>query len=724
MRIFLLLTFSFSMFFANAQKEKFAITVKEIFQNYSFSPKLISGLSSMNDGQHFTRTESDNEGSQLIVKYAYADGKAVDTLYSQLNAKAEFKFFAYKFNADETKLMLSTEREKIYRYSSSEENYIYDLASNKTQKLSENGKQIDATFSPNSRKVAFVRDNNLFVVDLAAKKEIQITKDGKKNEIINGATDWVYEEEFGFTQAFNWSPDSRNIAYYKFDESAVKQFSMTYYNDLYPEEYTFKYPKAGEDNAVVSIYNYSLAVDKSFKINIDGTPDQYIPRINWTQTDNLLCIRRMNRLQNKLDYIFADVKANTVKTFLTEENKYYIDINDDLTFLNDKEHFVITSEKSGFNHIYLYTMDGKEERALTTGKHDVTSFYGIDEKRKTVYYQAAKNSAMDKGVYSVGLNGKSDKAIAPEKGTSIANFSSDFSYFINYYSTANQPYIVSLNDNNGKEVRMLENNIALLKKMENYAFQDVKFTKIPGADGTPLNSWIIKPWDFDSTKQYPVLLYVYGGPGSQTVTNSWGNSRVMWSQALANMGYIVVSVDNRGTGSRGEEFKKMTYMQLGKYEVQDQISAAKYLASKTWVDAKRIGIWGWSYGGYMSSNCISQGADVFKMAMAVAPVTNWRFYDSIYTERYMRTPQENGKGYDENSPLSHADKIRGKYLLVHGLADDNVHFQNAAEMHKALVDANVQFESSYYPNKSHGISGGNTSNHLFTKLTRFVMENL
>ncbi|MFT7114325.1 MAG: dipeptidyl-peptidase-4, partial [Candidatus Azotimanducaceae bacterium] len=581
------------------------------------------------------------------------------------------------------------------------------------------------TFSPDGKHVAFVRDNNIFVKDLEKGTEIQVTKDGKKNAIINGATDWVYEEEFAFDKAFFWSAEGSKIAYYRFDETAVPEFSMDVFKGgLYPEQEQFKYPKAGEANATVGIFVYNLRTNNTAEADIKANDEFYIPRIKWTKDDNLLSVQRMNRHQNELDFILVNGNDGASNVIFTEKDAAYVDVSDDLTFLNNGKQFVWTSEKSGFNHVYLYDLRGKQVRQITKGNWDVTSVYGVDVVNNLLYYQSAEESPLRRSVYVIDLKGRNKRRLSIKEGTNKAYFSKNFSVFINNYSNANSPSEYTLHLNNGKLARELVNNEKLKETLEGLSISPKEFFTFKTSEDVELNGWMIKPADFDATKKYPVFMTVYGGPGSQTVTDSWGGSNYFWHEMMAQEGYIVVSVDNRGTGARGRDFKKITYQELGKYETIDQIEAAKYLGGLDYVDADRIGIQGWSYGGYMSSLCLTKGAEQFKAAIAVAPVTTWRYYDSIYTERYMRTPQENEAGYDDNSPINHVDKMEGAYLLVHGSADDNVHYQNTMEMITALVKANKQFDLFIYPDNNHGIYFGNSRLHLYTKMTNFLKENL
>ena len=723
-KIFFLLTifhlFTFSCFTQEKYKE---ITLQDIWTKRIFSPVSVHSFKSMNDGIHYTVLEKRSK----IVKYSYETGISSDTSgilnTNQINSVNISAISEYEFSNDETKILLTADIEPIYRHSFKASYYIRDCKTKKITPLSENGKQQLATFSPDGKKIAFVRDNNLFIKDLITYKELQITNDGKYNEIINGAPDWVYEEEFSFSKAFAWSPDGEKIAYYKFDETRVKQFNMTVYGSLYPDWYKFKYPKAGEDNAVVNIHIYNLKSNTSIIIDTGNEKDQYIPRIKWTKDANILTILRLNRLQNKLEILFADATTGNSQVILTEENKYYIDIDDDLTYLNDKKHFIFTSEKDGYNHIYLYDMNGNLIRQITNGKWDVTKFIGYNNEDSVLYYISAEYSPLQRDVYSINIQGTDKKKLSSRQGTNNATFSNGYKYFINEHTDANTPVYITLHDSKGKLIRVLEENTELKETIKDYGFSKKEFFKFTTSENIVLNAWMIKPPDFDENKKYPVFIYVYGGPGSQTVTDAWDRN-IAWHQLLAQKGYIIVSVDNRGTGGRGEEFKKCTYLQLGKFETIDLIEAAKYLASLHYVDASRIGIQGWSYGGYLSTLCITKGADFFKAAVAVAPVTNWRYYDTIYTERFLRTPQENPDGYDDNSPINFVEKLKGKYLLIHGTADDNVHFQNTMELVKKLVDANKAFNMQFYPDKNHGIYGGNTRLHLFTKITDFILENL
>ena len=697
------------------------IKLEDIWASRTFSPEWVWGINSMNDGIHYS---SLNYGDKnvYITQYSYETGDSISTIVDSKDLDGIY-FSDYSFSEDEKKVLLPTETESIYRYSSRSNYFVYDRETKIAQELSE-GKQRLAQFSPDASKVAFVKENNIFIKDIINNTELQVTFDGEINKIINGATDWVYEEEFAFDNGMQWNASGNKIAFYRFDEEKVPEFSMDLFTELYPSQSKFKYPKAGETNSTVELFIYDLNSKKTTKANISVEEEFYIPRIKWTLDENVLSVQRMNRHQNQLDFILVDAKDGSSQTIFTENDAAYIDVTDNLTFLNDGKYFIWTSEKSGYNHIYLYNLKGKQVRQITKGNYDVTDFYGIDESNNTVYFASSERSPMHRDVYAVQLNGKNKKTLTNKTGTNSATFSTNYKYFINQYSNANTPYYFSLFDAKGNEVRMLKDNSNLNNSLAEYALSQKEFFNFKTTEGIDLNGWMMKPHNFDETKQYPVFMYLYGGPGSQQVTDSWGGSNFLWYQMLTQQGYIVACVDNRGTGARGSEFKKCTYQQLGKLETEDQIEANRYLANLPYVDGSRIGIFGWSYGGYMSSLCLLKGADEFKMAIAVAPVTNWRYYDTIYTERYMRTPQENAAGYDDNSPINHVEKLKGKYLLVHGSADDNVHYQNTMEMTNALVNANKQFDLFIYPNKNHGIYGGYTRLHLFTKMTNFIKENL
>jgi len=717
MKKILIICFSL-VFITPIFSQKRDITLDDLWKNYAFYPKSMGGFNSMNDGEHYSTIEKTEDG-QEIIKYRFKNGKKVRTLFRSTDFEIP-KIGKYTFSENEKQLLLATETKSIYRYSSKSVYYTYDIHNDKISKLSDK-KVMYATFSPQGDKVAYVLDNNLFIKDIKSGTITQVTSDGKKNHIINGASDWVYEEEFALVRSFEWAPDGEHIAYYKFDETHVKEFSMDLFKGgLYPTQEVFKYPKAGEENSIVKVYFYNLEKNKNTYIYTEKDYE-YIPRIKWTNNPKVLALYGMNRHQNELDFVLANTEDGSNKILFTENDKYFIDINDNLTFL-PQDNFIWTSEKDGFNHIYLKGLDGSEQQ-ITNGNWEVTSFHGVDSDKMEIYFTSTEEGSINRTLYVQHLDTDIKTKISIEKGTNNSSFSKGLKYYMNSVSTANTAPVYTLHTADGKKLKTLEDNTDFNTNMLEFNLTKKEFFTISTED-TELNAWIIKPPNFDENKEYPLFMFLYGGPGSQQVTNSFGWTNYYWYQMLAQKGYIVACVDNRGTGGKGSEFKKMTYKQLGKYEAIDQINAAKYFGKLNYIDSNRIGIQGWSYGGYMSSLAITKGADVFSLAIAVAPVTNWRYYDNIYTERYMQTPQENASGYDENSPINHVEKLKGHYLLIHGGADDNVHVQNTMEMISALVNANKQFDLFIYPDKNHGIYGGNTRYHLYEKMTDFILENL
>jgi len=700
-----------------AQKQ---ITVEDFTLRPTFAQKSVNGINWMKDGKFYSSLDKNK-----IVKYTITTGEVVETLVEGGALNPAIEVDDYSFSADEKQILLSTGFEQIYRHSFRAEYFIYDVPGKSVKKLSPNGKQSYATFSPDGSKIAFVRDNNLFYVTLADMKEVQVTNDGKFNEIINGSTDWVYEEEFSFTTGFFWSPDNKKLAYYRFDESKVKEYNMQKWKQgvLYPQDYKFKYPKAGEANSTIDIFIYDLAAQQKTKADLGANKDIYIPRVLWTNDANVLSIRRMNRLQNQLDILHMNAATGTITTVLTEKNNAYIDINDNLTYLADKKHFIYVSEMNGYNHIYLYTIEGKLVRQITTGEWEITDFLGLDERAKTLYYLSTEAGHLDRHFYSISLEGKAKTKLSKQPGTHRINLSSDYQFYIGYHTSSTQPLSVSLYKTKGNAlIKVLESNEAYKKTLSEYGIRPLEFFTFKGADGTLLDGYLIKPADFDASKKYPVLVHQYSGPRAPQVLNGWNLNA--FHQMLTQKGYIVAVIDPRGSSNRGEKFVKCTYKQMGKLELEDHIAGAKYLSSLAYVDGSRLGIWGWSYGGYMASLAMTKGAGTFKMGIAVAPVTNWRFYDTVYTERYLQTPQENAGGYDDNSPSTHAANMKGNFLLIHGTGDDNVHFQNSVVLQDALVNAGKQFQSFYYPDKHHGIQGGKTRQHLYTQLLNYVVENL
>jgi len=701
------------------------ITVENIYSG-AFRAKGMTELQSLKNTDQYTVLNVDQASRTMQIDlYDFATLKKVSNLIDTKNHKQLADGIdSYTFDASEKKILIACNTNHIFRHSFTADYFLYDIAAKSLTKLFDFQVQ-EPTFSPDGTKIAYAKENNLYVYDLASKKSTAVTTDGKKNAIINGITDWVYEEEFAFVRAFDWSKDSKKLAYIRFDESAVPEFSMSIFQkDLYPTIETFKYPKAGEKNSLVSLHIYDAAANTTKKVDLGNYNDFYIARLQWTNENNTLSAQVLNRHQDNLDLLFIDGTTAAAKVVLNEKDKAYVDVTDNLTFLKDNS-FIWTSEKDGFNHIYVYDKTGKLKNQVTKGNWEVTSYYGFDEKTKTVFYQSTENGSINRDIYRIGLDGKNKVRLSKNIGTNAATFSPNFQFFINTFSSASQPTTYTLNEaKTGKEIQVIENNEALAAKLKAYDLPTKEFFVLKTAKGNELNAWILKPKDFDPSKKYPVFMYQYSGPGSQQVNNDWNNTDDYWFASLTQQGYIVACVDGRGTGFKGADFKKVTQKELGKYEVQDQIDAAKVIGAYSYVDASRIGIFGWSYGGFMASNCIFQGNDIFKMAIAVAPVTNWRFYDSVYTERYMQTPQENASGYDQNSPINHVDKLKGKFLLIHGSADDNVHVQNSMQMMEALIQANKQFDSQIYPDKNHGIYGGKTRIQLYNKMTNFIKENL
>jgi dipeptidyl-peptidase-4 len=717
--------FIFTLVFTHTLSAQKSITLEDIYVKGTFRTASIPGFNFLKDGQHYTRKRGSTIQSVDILT-----GEVSATLFdgAQHRGKADFTgdYSGFTFNHDESLILLETNAEQVYRHSSKVICFLFNTKTEELVNIFPMGKIVNPAFSPDGKKIAFVHENNLYYYTIADKKAVQVTHDGKTNAIINGMCDWVYEEEFGFTQAYYWSPNSTRLAFLRFDESQVPEFTMQlYYNELYPVSQTFKYPKVGEKNAEVAVSIYDLNTQKTHQSSIGKDKDGYIPRVKWTQDADVVCIYELNRHQNHLKLHLLNAAKLTSEVLYEETSEYYIDIHDDLTFLKDGKHFIWSSEKEGYNQLYLMDMSGKTKRKITAGNYDVSVLYGVDESRKKVYFQAGMESPVHKHVYAVSLDGGMPINLTPsESGTNSAQFSSTFSYFTHTYSSANTAPVYTLYDIQGKKLRTLEDNASYAAKQSEYNTSPVTFFTFTTSENITLNGWMIKPVNFDPNVQYPVFMTQYSGPGSQQVTDSWKGSNYWWYQMLVQQGYIVVCVDGRGTGGRGEAFKKMTYLQLGHYETLDQIEAAKYLGSLPYVDKTRIGIFGWSYGGFMSSLCILKGSEFFKAAIAVAPVTSWKWYDTIYTERYMRTVQENERGYTENSPVNFAHLLKGNYLLIHGMADDNVHFQHAVEMANALIREGKQFDTYYYPNRNHGIYGDNATIHLYTKMTQFIKEKL
>ncbi|MBT2159833.1 S9 family peptidase [Zobellia barbeyronii] len=718
-KIVLSVSFVF-VFLAFSYAQKKQVTVEAVYGG-EFSIERLDALRSMKNGKQYTILNRGENGATTIDKFDYSTQKKVETIVSSADLPEINSFSAYQFSDDESQILLATELEPIFRRSTLGIFYVFDLKTKKLTKVSENKIQ-EPRLAPDGTKVAYVAENNLYLFDLTSGDTKQLTTDGEKNKIINGVTDWVYEEEFAFVRAFDWNANGTKIAFLRFDETDVPEFSMDVFGtDLYPTQETFKYPKAGEANAKVSLHMYDVKVGSTASVDLNDA--YYIPRIKWMNNSNYLSVQTLNRHQNDLKLYSVDAKSNMASVLLEEKDKAYIDITDNLTFLED-DSFIWTSEKDGYNHIYLRDQDGNLITQITKGPWEVTQYYGYDQNEDKVYYQSTENGSINRGVYSIESSGENKKALVADEGTNAADFSADFTYFIHTYSNSKTPPAYMLHKAlNGKKVKEIKNNNALIEKLKGYELSEKEFSTIT-INGNELNMYMVKPKDFDASKKYPLLMYQYSGPGSQSVSNSWLDARDFWHQQLASQGYVVACVDGRGTGFKGADFKKSTYLNLVKYETEDQISAGKELSKLPFIDENRTGIWGWSFGGHMATNCILKGNEVFETSIAVAPVTTWRFYDTIYTERFLRTPEENPAGYDENSPLNYPEMLKGDYLLVHGSGDDNVHVQNSMRMIEALVQANKQFDWAIYPDKNHGIYGGNTRVHLFNKMTNFLGEHL
>jgi dipeptidyl-peptidase-4 len=703
------------------------ITLEDIWKNGTFRARGVQGFYAMNDGERFVRRVN----NALMAKRFDQMNNAADTgkvvanlaLIGDPQSGKPVSVEGFAFSEDEKKLLVWTNTEQIYRHSFAARYYVFDL-NNFITKAVAAGPVMHATLSPDGSKVAYVQENNLFVLNLQTNEQIQVTRDGKRNAIINGAVDWVYEEEFSMNEGFRWSPDSRHIAFYRFDESSVREFSMDMYTDLYPQQYRWKYPKAGEDNSKVDVMIYHVETGRIATCNVESSRDQYIPRIQWTATPGTLSVQRLNRLQNHWELLFFSADGGEGSSILSLQSDTYIDIHDNLNFLQNGREFLYTDDRDGYNHVWMFDYRKGKTRRITEGSWEVVSLDGVNEKDEVIYYTSTEGGATEMHTYSIRFNGKGKKNLTPEPGNHAITMAKGNRWFIDRHSTLAQPETILLRNTDCTRTDTLEKNEALRKRMQEFNWGSTRFGTLLTREGVSLNYWMILPPNFDSSKRYPLFMHVYGGPGANTVNNRWSGSNYLWHQMLAQQGYIVVSVDNRGTGNRGAAFKKATYLKLGELEQIDQAGAARYFGNLPYVDNGRIGIWGWSFGGYLSSLCLAKSPEVFKMAIAVAPVTSWRYYDNIYTERYLRKPQDNAAGYDNNSPIQFVRNIKGSYLLVHGTADDNVHFQNAAEMVHALVEANIDFDSEFYTDHNHGIYGGNARLHLYRRMTRFVLEKL
>ena len=711
------------------------VTLRDIAQG-TYRAQGISGLKPMLDGEHYTQISSDHK---RIVKYSFKTGEEVGTLFDVTTARdCDLKSFDdYILSPDEKLILIQTETKPIYRHSFTAVYYIYNVKNNKMEPLSNNGPQQVPLFSPDGNQIAFVRNNNIYLVKLLfSNSESQVTKDGEYNHVLNGIPDWVYEEEFSFNRAFDFSADSKMIAYVRFDESAVPVFSFPWYKGLAPEKtsyatypgaYEYKYPKAGEVNSKVSVHTYDIKSHVTRKMDLQIDSDGYIPRIKFTSDPEKLAIMTLNRHQNRLDLYMANPRSGLCKVAIRDEAEQYIK---ESAYSNIKfypEHIVMMSEKDGYNHLYLYTIAGNLVKQITKGQFEVTSFLGWDQKANVFYYASNEGSPLRTAIYKIDGKGKKTK-LSTRTGSNSAIFSTNQKYYINTFSNISTPTRITLNDNRGKELTTLLDNSKLKAQTAQLNMPQKEFFTFRTSSGVELNGWMMKPANFNANKKYPVILHQYSGPGSQQVIDRWGIGSFgdggLFEAYMCDKGYIMVCVDGRGTGGRGAAFEKCTYLQLGVKEAEDQVETARYLGTLPYIDGKRIGIWGWSFGGYNTLMSMSDGSGAFKAGVAIAAPSDWRFYDTVYTERFMRTPKENAEGYDAGSAIKRAPQLKGSLLLIHGTADDNVHYQNCAEYSEALVQAGIQFDMQVYTNRNHGIFGGKTREHLMNRVANFFIQNL
>ena len=720
-----------SVFFGNAQ----VVTLQDV-ANGAYRTEGISGIKPMLDGEHYTQISRDRK---KIVKYSFKTGKEVATVFDVSTARdCTIKSFDdYIMSPDESRILIQTETKPIYRRSFTAVYYIFNVRNNTMEALSEGGPQQVPLFSPDGNQIAFVRNNNIYLVKLLfGNSESQITEDGKYNEVLNGIPDWVYEEEFGFNRAFDFSADSKMLAYIRFDESKVPMYSFPMYQGMnpsldqyavYPGSYDYKYPMPGVDNSKVSVHTFDIKSKVTRKLDLPLDEDGYIPRIQFTKDENTLAIMTLNRHQNRFDLYFANPRSTLCKLVVRDEAEQYIkeEAYGNMTFYANN--FVMMSEKDGFNHLYLYSAGGNLIKQITKGKFEVKSFLGWDEKTNTYYYSSNEESPLRTAIYKIDAKGRKTK-LSSREGTNQAIFSKSMKYYINTFSNLATPPVITINDNTGKTLTTLVDNKKLAQKVASMNLPSKEFFTFKTSDGVQLNGWMMKPANFDPSKKYPVIMHQYSGPGSQQVIDRWNiGSRGdggMFEAYMADHGFISVCVDGRGTGGRGSDFEKCTYLNLGVKEARDQVETALYLGTLPYIDSKNIGIWGWSFGGYCTLMSMSEGTPAFKAGVAVAAPSDWRYYDTVYTERFMRTPKENMEGYQASSAMTRASQLNGELLLIHGTADDNVHLRNASEYSEALVQADKQFDMHIYTNRNHGIRGGNTTKHLLTRVTEFFIEHL
>ena len=711
------------------------VTLKEVATS-AYRTEGIYGIKPMLDGEHYTQISRDGK---KIVKYSFKTGKEVGTVFDVETARdCTLKSFDdYIMSPDETKILIQTETKPIYRHSFTAVYYIFNVRNNTIEPLSDGGPQQVPLFSPDGNQIAFVRENNIYLVKLLfGNSESQVTKDDKYNEVLNGIPDWVYEEEFAFNRAFDFNADGTMLAYIRFDESKVPMYSFPWYKGLkpsleeyrvYPGAYEYKYPMPGIDNSKVTVHTFDIKTKVTREMDLPLDPDGYIPRIQFTDDANVLAIMTLNRHQNRFDLYFANPRSTLCKLAVRDNAEQYIkeDAYGSMAFY--PENFVMMSERDGYNHLYLYTAGGHLIKQITKGEFEVKNFLGWDTKSNTYYYTSNEGSPLRTAIYKIDGKGRKTK-LSSKEGSNRAIFSKNMKYYINTFSNINTPPVITINDNNGKTLTTLVDNQKLVQKVAGIQMPIKEFFTFKTSDGVELNGWMMKPANFDPSKKYPVIMHQYSGPGSQQVLDQWGigarRDGGIFEAYMADRGFISVCVDGRGTGGRGAAFEKCTYMNLGVKEARDQVETALYLGTLPYVDTKNIGIWGWSFGGYTTLMSMSEGTPVFKAGVAIAAPTDWRFYDTVYTERFMRTPNENMEGYEAASAMNRVDKLHGELLLIHGTADDNVHLRNASEYSEALVQADKQFDMHIYTNRNHGIRGGNTTKHLLTRVTNFFIEHL
>ena len=723
----LLLSFFMLAFAVIAFGQAKKITVEKIWDDFYFYPRGVAGYTAMPKSDCYTVVKRGG-----IERYSFATGELIDMLLS--NADLErlsggtvdiSKVSGYEFTADESKIVLAIDEESIWRRSTLAFYYVYDIAAKTLTLVADTNTKLHfAVLSEDGTKVLFARDCDLFYQELATGKITQITRDGKPNAILNGYADWVYEEELDMSRAASWSPDGTKIAFLRFDESRVKEYNFALYDELYPTDFKYKYPKAGEDNSLVDVYIYDVAAKSLTKVDLGDNSNCYFPRVYWMPNSQDAVILKLNRHQDRLDFIRYNTATRQQDIVYTDQNDKWLDVTDNYYFLSDNNSMIVTSERNGFNHIYKVTFGG-EIKQLTNGDWEVNEIQYVNEKKKLIYYLSNESGVLNRDLYVINFDGKKKQLLTKGDGWASTEFCPNGNYYRLQYSDLNTLPKYTINEKSGKELRVLNDNKHVKETMDKYGFVNREIIHFTTEDGTELYGWMMKPANFDPNKRYPVMMNCYGGPGSQQVMNAYSSAQdLAFYQMLAQHGYISVCVDGRGTATRGDAFKKVIYQQMGKYEAIDQIAAANWLKKQPYVDGDRIGIWGWSFCGYLSALSLFRGDGAFKMAISVAPVTNWRYYDNIYTERFMRTPQENPDGYDLNSPTTYAKDLKGKYFLIHGTADDNVHFQNAMELVKALNEAGVEYDQFFFPNKNHFIMGGNTRTYLYNKLAKYILENL